>query len=721
MPVYIRKNVNFTPPSLDRIPVEDEDDYVTDPDQLKDTLPQPYRMLDKVLDKIVEDAWEEIEHREQLRIEESRKVRPPQYQSSHELQEYGGATSISASIDGKYIFIGMPNGIVVLEAVNHQEIVRWKEDKVEITKIDSFLISDQIYLLVSLDDMGFARLHIFVGDNLFLVKVLNENQDNATKLIASKFEVSANGEYVGIVLENPETQETWLEIYKNLRDAWMKELETVLAQMQTKETEKKEKEEAPQPPPAEGTTQESGEVPPTAETDSVAQSHDSPREPVIHHTSDKTTSPKFTPPTFVMKIKPPPKPTGSTAPNIHIASQKIDTGEVIGTGQNHIFTSNNMDVRKEVFKHLHDNLLPYLPKEEESTPQLQEANFHFLNAGRMIPYGLDQTESPTTVAVWWKGNTHMMHYSLLKQSKDLERKPDLVWPFTSKITASVTSPDTSLLVVGLENGTLVVWDWYLGFQRGVVNVTNEASIEKLWFLDPSICPQENMNVYPPYGTKTSAYLMILCSDCSMFTLLCGAGIQVDPICTSPAIEAEGEKFTHIVSVPGINNLSIAVLKCGGIQLRDTLQGTIICEVLVPDNYELTTPWEPIITIGGLGQILYVRGTKKQMQASEEEEHEENVIMGSLLVYQIRSFPSLDSYYGKQYEPVPFMLHSTVDKRVEALMKERIAQQGLRKTRMQERWGNLKEEIWTILQYKYDAERKIESRPSYIFEPVVHYQ
>ncbi|KAJ8304576.1 hypothetical protein KUTeg_018159 [Tegillarca granosa] len=169
------------------------------------------------------------------------------------------------------------------------------------------------------------------------------------------------------------------------------------------------------------------------------------------------------------------------------------------------------------------------------------------------------------------------------------------------------------------------------------------------------------------------------------------------------------------------SISIAVLKCGGIQLRDTLQGTIICEVLVPDNYELTTPWEPIITIGGLGQILYVRGTKKQMQASEEEEHEENVIMGSLLVYQIRSFPSLDSYYGKQYEPVPFMLHSTVDKRVEALMKERIAQQGLRKTRMQERWGNLKEEIWTILQYKYDAERKIESRPSYIFEPVVHYQ
>ena len=80
MPVYIRKNVNFTPPSIDKIPMEDEDDYITDPDQLKDKLPQPYRMIDKVLTQFYENVWEIIEKRENKRLEESRKIRPPQYE-----------------------------------------------------------------------------------------------------------------------------------------------------------------------------------------------------------------------------------------------------------------------------------------------------------------------------------------------------------------------------------------------------------------------------------------------------------------------------------------------------------------------------------------------------------------------------------------------------------------------------------------------------------------
>lgn len=44
---------------------------------------------------------------------------------------------------------------------------------------------------------------------------------------------------------------------------------------------------------------------------------------------------------------------------------------------------------------------------------------------------------------------------------------------------------------------------------------------------------------------------------------------------------------------------------------------------------------------------------------------------------------------------------------------RIAQQGLRKYRMQERWGNMKEEIWSILQYKDQAERKADNRPEVV--------
>lgn len=60
--------------------------------------------------------------------------------------------------------------------------------------------------------------------------------------------------------------------------------------------------------------------------------------------------------------------TGNPASSIHSACQKVDSGEVIGTGVNHILTPNHKDMRKEVFAHLHDNLMEYLPKEEEAEP-----------------------------------------------------------------------------------------------------------------------------------------------------------------------------------------------------------------------------------------------------------------------------------------------------------------------------------------------------------------
>ena len=45
MPVYIRKNVSYTPPSIYNIQLEDDNDYLLDPDQLRDVLPQVHSLL----------------------------------------------------------------------------------------------------------------------------------------------------------------------------------------------------------------------------------------------------------------------------------------------------------------------------------------------------------------------------------------------------------------------------------------------------------------------------------------------------------------------------------------------------------------------------------------------------------------------------------------------------------------------------------------------------
>lgn len=86
MPVYIRKNVTFTPPSIDNFPLEDDEDYITDPDQLLDRLPQPYRMIDKVLSQWYDEVWQIIEKRENERLEESRRIRAPQYECSAQME-----------------------------------------------------------------------------------------------------------------------------------------------------------------------------------------------------------------------------------------------------------------------------------------------------------------------------------------------------------------------------------------------------------------------------------------------------------------------------------------------------------------------------------------------------------------------------------------------------------------------------------------------------------
>lgn len=83
MPVYMpRRTVAFTPPSLQNISDEDDDDYITDPDQMRDELPQPYRLIDKILTKFLDDTWEIIQGNEEARLEESNRVRPPQYRCS---------------------------------------------------------------------------------------------------------------------------------------------------------------------------------------------------------------------------------------------------------------------------------------------------------------------------------------------------------------------------------------------------------------------------------------------------------------------------------------------------------------------------------------------------------------------------------------------------------------------------------------------------------------
>ena len=83
MPIYIpKKQTGLASPALSENVHDNQDDFLLDPDQRWDKLPQPFRFIDKLLSRVLDDVWEIIDSREVERVREATRIRPPHYQCS---------------------------------------------------------------------------------------------------------------------------------------------------------------------------------------------------------------------------------------------------------------------------------------------------------------------------------------------------------------------------------------------------------------------------------------------------------------------------------------------------------------------------------------------------------------------------------------------------------------------------------------------------------------
>lgn len=58
---------------------EENEDFLDDPDLLRDPLPQPYRRIDRILEDILATTWSVIENLENERKVENSKFRPGKF------------------------------------------------------------------------------------------------------------------------------------------------------------------------------------------------------------------------------------------------------------------------------------------------------------------------------------------------------------------------------------------------------------------------------------------------------------------------------------------------------------------------------------------------------------------------------------------------------------------------------------------------------------------
>ncbi|XP_007479397.1 WD repeat-containing protein 93 isoform X5 [Monodelphis domestica] len=174
MPVYIRKGPLEIPPyeEQDWIKDEDGDYFLKDPDQILDSLPQPFRMISNLINLLFDRTWETIEEREATRAITIIKSKPTVYLPTKEIKSWGEPSSIAVS--KHYVFVALSNGIKILNVLKDYSLVRnWEMVKYGMMSISATEIGNEIFV-TAVDEIGVVRIFYFYKDILFLIKAMNE-------------------------------------------------------------------------------------------------------------------------------------------------------------------------------------------------------------------------------------------------------------------------------------------------------------------------------------------------------------------------------------------------------------------------------------------------------------------------------------------------------------------------------------------------------------------
>ncbi|ELW62806.1 WD repeat-containing protein 93 [Tupaia chinensis] len=219
MPISTRKGPLEVPsPTEKDWSKEDDEDYVLkDPDQGLDSLPQPYRMINKLVNLLFDRSWEIIEERDAVREAESSRVQPTVYPPFAEIQLNKKPNCMAISQD--FVFIGEAKGFSIYNLYNAKQICVWEKLKVDVTSIWVTDLGSEI-LIAPVDELGIIRLFFLYKDGLFLIKAINEADDTSKQTTCVKMEFSQGGDFAAFLLQGKMNQRLPLEVFAKIEDCY---------------------------------------------------------------------------------------------------------------------------------------------------------------------------------------------------------------------------------------------------------------------------------------------------------------------------------------------------------------------------------------------------------------------------------------------------------------------------------------------------------------------
>ncbi|XP_052034259.1 WD repeat-containing protein 93 [Apodemus sylvaticus] len=569
-------------------PKDDEKDFVfKDMDQELDSLPQPYRMINKLVNYLFDQSWEIIEERESLREVEKNWTVTTTYPPSAEirLDKMPGGMAVSQD----YLFIGGPKGFSIYNLHSCKKIYVLEKFKVDVISIWATDLGNDV-LIVPVDEMGIVRLFYLCKDSLYLIKAINETDDTSKQSTCIKMEVSQSGDYAAFLFQG--AGDVWLEVYKLPKEIWLKEVEHPQSALNQKKKPKQLQLNTPDPVVTESIETSSG---PNVSSNSTQDLN-------ISFKSDL----KLSLPVFIMKIKPPKPITGTTFKSPLEVFAKVEDYFGLGSGQNHFIKDVQWEQHMEIF---YASYKKHLEGEWEEEP-VSMATFHFFYTNSLTTTPTDVKSSSGVACVLglhWTGSHNFFLYSLNKTPKD-KTDCENVWPCASPIVMSQVSSFSSYLALGCEDGVLILWDLAQGFLFGVLALPEGCFCQSIHFLRFFLVDQ-GQNVYPDYPVKFEVMCVVLCTNSSLH-LVTASGTQGPTsrvLVDRPVMHME-EAIYAVAPVPALPGMVLIFSRNHTINLMDVAKTEVICAFSVLSCRQQAVPWKPLFVVSSHHPCFLLHGT-----------------------------------------------------------------------------------------------------------------
>ncbi|XP_073692591.1 WD repeat-containing protein 93 [Garra rufa] len=584
----VRRGLEIPEPSDYSSREDDEVTYFTDLQQPDNNLPESAKVINKLLNNLVDSTWEVISEQEKIKREEQAAKQIPVLSATKEMKLPGRTNSIVCSDDGLYLFLGHTHGLSVISTSTLTSVRTWQDERVELTSISCASLGNATHLLCTVDDMGIARLLVHHMENIYLVKVINETEDINQRNICAKFEVSRNGHFGAAVMTS--SGSVWLEVYRFPQDVWLKELET------------KQATQTPQ-----------------------------------------STEAKLSPIVLLMKIKPPEIPSGTSLKSPSEVLLKTEEGTIIGSGQNHLISSRQWENQDAAFRRM---FMKYLSSSSVTPPQQKaqgpsNCTCHFLlrEGFHSMPGEAKAVRNiPIAVCLWWNGSHNLLQY-LLKtpKEKDSEPRPDALWPNSQEILCSAISTCTRFIVLGLEGQQVTIWDRRFGCPYANIVIPGDGAICKMKLLLQSHLPVTSLFQGP---FLPSLQLVLTCRNGTCYSVTVGRGRDT---CTVALIErpaGPGSSVTVAEPVPFLKCLVLLMQRNGEVSIWETEDGAPVFTLNLPLTHVLGSLREPVCLLEPVQKKLYITGDRKTPLVKVTDWKEEE---SSLFIFSFSENTLMDSY------------------------------------------------------------------------------